>query len=139
MMEEADQDNPHHLYTVGHHCRRLANQCSDEIMKEAGYFHDIGKLYTKRFDENGIAHYYNHDCVGAYMIACSPELINVLNWQEFREVIFYINYHMRAHNDFSSTKAKEKYKKIFGEERFNKLMEFGLYDRIASGTYKGER
>ena len=139
MMDNTDQHNPHHLYTVGHHCRRLAHQCTDDIMMEAGYFHDFGKLYTKKFDEDGIAHYYNHDSVGAYFIATSPEVLIVTSWDEVYEILFYINYHMRAHNDFKSEKAQRKYKAIFGEERFNKLMEFGLYDRIASGTYEGEK
>ena len=139
MMDNTDQDNPHHLYTIGHHCRRLAHQCKDDIMMEAGYFHDFGKLYTKKFDEEGIAHYYNHDSVGTYFLATCPEVLNVTTWEEVREVLFYINYHMRAHNDFNSEKAQRKYKAIFGEERFNKLVEFGLYDRIASGTYEGER
>ena len=138
MMDVADQYNPHHLYTIGHHCRRLAHQCQDDIMMEAGYFHDFGKLYTKQFDENGVAHYYNHDSVGTYFLATCPEVFNVVTWEEVYEILFYINYHMRAHNDFKSEKAQRKYKALFGEERFNKLMEFGLYDRIASGTYKGE-
>ncbi len=139
MMDTKDQYNPHHIHTVGLHCRKLASQCKDDIMVEAGYFHDFGKLYTQRFDEDGIAHYYNHDSVGTYFLATCPEVFNVTNWEECYEVLFYINYHMRAHNDFKSEKAQRKYKLLFGEDRFNKLMEFGLYDRIASGTYEGER
>lgn len=43
---------------------------------------------------------------------------------------------MRAHNDFCGAKAERKYKAIFGEERFARLMLFGECDRIAGGTYK---
>lgn len=46
---------------------------------------------------------------------------------------------MRAHRDFTGSKAQAKYRKLFGNKRFDKLMEFAEYDRIASGTYtKGE-
>ena len=135
MMDTTDQHNPHHLFTVGLHCRKLAAQCNDPLMLEAGYFHDFGKLYTKRFDEDGVAHYYNHDSVGTYFLATCPEVFNVATWEEVYEVLFYINYHMRAHNDFTHAKAEKKYRALFGDERFNKLMQFGEYDRIASGTH----
>lgn len=131
-----DQENPHHLYSLGNHCLRLANQCTDRIMREAGFLHDIGKLYTKTVDENHVAHYYNHDCVGAYVLTCFPELLRLPYWGDVLEAIFYVNYHMRAHNDFNSPKAQKKYRALFGELRFNKLMQFGEYDRIASGTYR---
>ena len=141
-MNEFDQHNSHHMYTVGEHCSRLALQINtkkDRVMHEAGWFHDVGKLYTQKFDENGIAHYYNHDSVGAYVVACHPEVLyEVTEWYNVYEVIFYINYHMRAHHDLQGHKAQDKYRKLFGDDRFNKLMQFGEYDRIASGTYEGE-
>lgn len=140
-MDNFDQKNPHHIHTVGGHCSKLAMQIPRTshincIMHEAGWWHDIGKLYTQKIDENGIAHYYNHDNIGAYIIACNPEILyNMKNWEDVYEVIFFINYHMRAHNDFTHAKAERKYRALFGDDRFNNLMRFGQYDRIASGTY----
>ena len=144
LMDKFDQRNPHHVNTLGQHCAKLALQIPrtshyNIIMHEAGWWHDIGKLYTQRIDENGVAHYYNHDNIGAYIIACTPQLLsNMQTWDDVYEAIFFINYHMRAHNDFRTPKAERKYRALFGNKRFDKLMEFGEYDRIASGTYEKE-
>lgn len=144
-MDKFEQHNPHHIHTVGTHCAKLALQIPRTshyncIMHEAAWFHDIGKLYTQKFDDKGVAHYYNHDNIGAYIVACNTDILyTAKEWCDVYEVLFYINYHMRAHNDFKSERSRNKYRALFGEDRFNKLMEFGLYDRIASGTYEGER
>lgn len=136
-MNKFNQDNPHHLYTLGRHCAHVAdNYHQNNIMWWAGRLHDIGKLSTKKFDENGIAHYYNHDCVGAYHIASHPELVNLESW-ELNKMLFIINNHMRAHNDFRGEKAEKKYRDLFGNEWFDELMQFAEYDRRASGTYEG--
>ena len=142
-MKHFDQLNPHHIHTLGEHCANLATQIkltSQEarIMHEAGWWHDIGKLYTQKIDDKGVAHYYNHDNIGAYIIACNTDILwNAKKWDDVYEVIFFINYHMRAHNDFTSEKAQKKYTELFGIDRFNKLMQFAECDRIASGTYGG--
>ena len=143
-MDGFDQKNPHHINTLAQHCAKLALQIPrtshyNIIMHEAGWWHDIGKLYTQRLDEAGIAHYYNHDNIGAYILACNPEMFTKLEtWDDIYEAIFFVNYHMRAHNDFKTPKAERKYRALFGDRRFDKLMEFGEYDRIASGTYEKE-
>jgi hypothetical protein len=130
------QDNPHHIHTLGNHCVLVAsNYDNDDTMWWAGILHDTGKLYTKKYDEDGIAHYYNHDCVGTYYIATHPELVNLESW-ELNKMLFIINNHMHAHRDYRGGKAEEKYRKLFGNEWFDELMQFAEYDRIASGTYK---
>ena len=135
-MNMFSQDNPHHIHTLGNHCALVAsNYDGEDIMWWAGRLHDTGKLYTKKYDEDGIAHYYNHDCVGTYYIATHPELVNLESW-ELNKMLFIINNHMHAHRDYKGGKAEEKYRKLFGNEWFDELMQFAEYDRIASGTYK---
>lgn len=133
LMNVTEQFNPHHKYTIGIHCNKcyheLFNRTTDVVLQTAGLWHDIGKLYTKTFDEDGIAHYYSHHNVGAYILLCS-------NWFGegiSREVIFYVNFHM---NPFfwKEEKTHEKYKKLFGEKRYNNLMLLNHCDKIASGT-----
>ena len=48
------------------------------------------------------------------------------------DVLFYVNFHM-APFFMESDKSKEKWKKIFGEEKFNNLFLFNKCDIIASG------
>ena len=56
-----NQENPHHKYTLFEHMSKsyyeavLANESYD--LCEALKFHDVGKLFTKTYDENHIAHY----------------------------------------------------------------------------------
>lgn len=139
-MNNFDQKNPHHKYSLGMHCDKAADAAFD--MKPSCYqmylaakLHDIGKLFTQSIDENGVAHYYNHDSIGTYYLASHLNLMRGNDWDDIFEVLFYVNYHMRAHRDFKSPKAEKKYRNIFGDELFDRLMIFGQCDRLASGTY----
>ena len=142
-MNNFNQHNPHHIYTLGEHCRRVSfHYDEDEAEYEAAYWHDIGKMFTQKFDENGIAHYYNHDSVGAYWLMCNTNMISGLQYvpkpYEFlSDILFFISHHMKAHRDIEpGTKAEKKYRKIFGNELYERLMQFAEYDKIASGTYE---
>ena len=68
-------DNPHHTADVYTHCmlcgEGLANKDLPNVVKTAGYVHDIGKPYTKTFtnmkgETTEVAHYYGHQAVGAW-------------------------------------------------------------------------
>ena len=70
-------DNPHHSADVKEHCKLCGEALAKrtdipEIVKIAGYLHDIGKPLTKTFvGANGVvsevAHYYGHQAVGAWI------------------------------------------------------------------------
>ena len=71
-------DNPHHTLGVMDHCseaRRYlynAKSCYDSDLLLAASIHDVGKPYVKAFiNSKGepceIAHYYQHQCVGAWV------------------------------------------------------------------------
>ena len=133
-MLQFNQNNPHHKYNLFEHCSRLAggyNEGTPEYL--AAMLHDVGKLFTRSIDENGISHYYNHDSVGAYYVLTHNEILPDTKY--ILPVVHYIQYHMRAHNDFVGGKAERKYRKLFGDQRFDQLIQFAEYDKIASGTY----
>lgn len=131
-MANFNQNNPHHNDTLGKHCEKVA-QCFDENTLEyvAGLVHDIGKLFTQKTDDDGISHYYGHENVGAYYICSHPEIIEEKTG-DFFDILFYVNYHMMIHDIDKSEKAKNKYKKLFGEDRYNALLDFGNADRVRS-------
>lgn len=135
-------------------------QCN-EWKRVAGLFHDVGKLFTQSFDDKGIAHYYNHANVGTYYLVSHMGLIykniekitptkgfqsefikytcaNSIDYWAYtleymvKQVLFLVNYHMLAH-ELKTEKSKEKYRKLFGEDNFNALMEFAEFDRMATG------
>lgn len=71
-------DNPHHTLDIYTHCLEANKYLTfyiknkDDDIDKASFFHDVGKPYVKAFiDSKGNpcehAHYYQHQCVGAYM------------------------------------------------------------------------
>lgn len=69
-------DNPHHTLNIFDHCMSAAlyaiNKRFAMDIKVAALYHDIGKPYVKAFidskgNECDTAHYYQHQCVGAWM------------------------------------------------------------------------
>lgn len=73
---EIPHDNPHHTLNILDHCAHaggyIANLEEYDVLWTAALYHDIGKPYVKSFvDSKGnpcdTAHYYQHQCVGAWM------------------------------------------------------------------------
>ena len=68
-------DNPHHALDIQEHCYEACKNVislDDEEMETAALMHDCGKPYVKAFvNSRGNpckeAHYYQHQCVGAWM------------------------------------------------------------------------
>ena len=83
LLEDFDQRNPYHNERLLNHIKTsinhlkdiykkkeyLSNEDEEEylLLKDVLFNHDMGKVSTQTFDEKGIAHYYNHNNVGAYM------------------------------------------------------------------------
>lgn len=126
-----EQHNPHHKHTLDNHCincmELVENKTKNKNLICSANIHDLGKLFTQTFDENGIAHYYSHHNVGAYLLMCC------FNDKINREVLFYVNFHMQPFF-WKEQKTHDKYKKLFGEELYNNLMILHECDKIASGT-----
>ena len=136
-----EQKTKHHKYNLVTHCLltsiRLFNEGKEDNLVEAGLLHDVGKLFTQTIDiDTGEAHYYGQANVGTYYLLCNPYLIQTNNNKSFLDVLFYINYHMNVF-DWKTVKTHNKYKSIFGEDKYNNLIYFNLADRFGSG-YEGE-
>lgn len=130
-MDDYDQKNSHHKYTVGQHGKKLEKLIKKyKFPKGTGIFHDIGKLFTQTIGEDGQAHYYQHHNVGAYFLLSHTYLIEDIN---ILDLVFYVNYHMLPFT-WQTDKAKEKWKKIFGEHKFEMLQILNEGDKKASGT-----
>ena len=68
-MKDWDQCNPHHISSLYDHAYLLADHFpKDSAEFYAGILHDVGKMFTRFYDDQSIAHYYNHDYVGTYYI-----------------------------------------------------------------------
>ena len=137
MMETFDQRNPYHKYSLGEHSNKVFYKFS-KVSAYINYshgalFHDLGKLETQTIDENGVAHYYNHENVGAYHYLIlkfySDDYVTNKKYKDtMLNDTFLINYHMMPFN-WKEPKTVEKYKKIFGEEKTEMLIYFNECDR----------
>ena len=130
-MEDFCQDNPHHTYSLGEHCRNVGKHIlkisNNVTLICAGYLHDCGKPFTKSFinskgEKTNVAHYYQHHCTGAYdsLFYKYPEYVEPL------DVSILVNLHMMPYfwerdKEYGS-KTKEKYHKLWGDYLFEMVM-----------------
>ncbi|MBR3364063.1 MAG: HD domain-containing protein [Solobacterium sp.] len=131
------QDNPHHLETLGEHLRMTYDNLKGEadLLRLAGLMHDFGKVSTKDF-HNGrgepteIAHYYNHEHTGAY-----DSLFFDTAGYDPLHIAFLINYHMLPHDwrRNYSAKGPAKKEKLWGKELLDEVM------RLAEADDKAKR
>lgn len=131
-MKKFNQDNSHHALSLGDHCFETFKSCrkwdeENSVLQTAAYLHDVGKLYTKTYvnakgEKDGQAHYYQHECVGAYVAAF---ILNSTGYpvNETLDAINMIFYHMRPYLAWKdSEKSMERDKKLIGEKMFNDVM-----------------
>ena len=116
-----DQKNFHHPDSLFVHSAKVVelvkqNAIYDPVLTQAAWWHDVGKLWTQSFDDDGVAHYYSHENVGAYTLMSKGQ-----NLEFFKEFITLVNYHMLPFN-WGKDSTKEKYRKLMGNELFEKLL-----------------
>ena len=99
---QISHDNPHHTLDVYEHCMEAHKLCVykthnyfDEVCFAAQY-HDVGKPYVKEFrDSKGnqceIAHYYQHHCVGAWIVYGMPSITPYTAWLISTHMDPYLN------------------------------------------------
>ena len=138
------QDNPHHTLTLdGHinmaHELAVENNFTSEVQLALKY-HDIGKYYTKRFEnfkgeKTEYAHFYGHEGYSAYLFLTEFCSGKQLSSEEFNQILYLtnlINCHMRPLTVWkNSDKAKEKDKKLFGDTFFTDLVNLNKCDGLA--------
>lgn len=134
-----DQKNPYHMESLGKHMtdaydfsKKIHNDYSVLV---ATKYHDMGKLYTQTFDEDGVAHYYGHENIGAYMMLVY-EVANQHSLfvnHNIGDIAFYINYHMLPFQwKPNNTKTETKWAKRFGTKKYHNLWDMHIADLVAS-------
>jgi len=115
-----NQCNPHHTETLGQHLisvgRYVEKQTSDDNVVLAAFLHDIGKPFCRTIDDNGVAHYYSHESVGAYDVLCAGYGI---------DVSLLINNHMKPLSWVNSSNYDavcSKYKVLWGDDFYSNIM-----------------
>lgn len=132
-MKDFDQKTPYHDKTLGEHSGYTTSLFEKydypKYYMLSAIYHDVGKLYTQTFDDNGIAHYYGHAEYSAYLVLSElHDTFIDLSDDEFLDVCFLINYHMMPFN-WDTDKAKQRWKERFGEYKYKMLLDFNECDR----------
>lgn len=110
-MRGFDQKNPHHTMDLFEHCKYTSRLFSTKYAYPARFrigalYHDLGKLSTQTFDEDGIAHYYQHHCYGSYQYMTAMYHVNS---DVVLDTCFLINYHMMPFS-WDTDKVKHRWK-----------------------------
>lgn len=133
-----DQKNPHHNADLYHHCKLTTDKfkyCGNYIYTEyilGAMLHDIGKVFTQTIDDNGIAHYYNHENVGSYYLLSWFESIKRYrdyDDEEILNILFLVNYHMMPMN-WNDEATLKRWENRFGEYKYKMLLDFHRCDKM---------
>ncbi len=138
------QDNPHHTLTLDEHMQKAyevaVREGFSDVVKKIAKCHDIGKVFTKRFEnargeKTETAHFYGHENYGAYLYLTEACCGKKLKKEEIDVVLYetnLINCHMRPLNVWRvSEKAKKRDKEMFGEQFFTDLVALNVCDKTA--------
>lgn len=129
-MYGVDQNNPHHTHTLLEHSLLISALAENSKIKEAGLWHDVGKLFTETRDASGVSHYYHHANVSSYLLA-STGASQYLDEDE----IFLVTYHMEGMEIRHNRDVHKQLQGAMSEYHRCLLDAFALYDEKAS---KGE-
>lgn len=86
---QCEQQNPHHIYTVGVHTEKVVEYClehgADDELVRAAWLHDIGKMKVKKMVSETRAIFTGHAAVSAEIakkIGESNYVINLIYWHD---------------------------------------------------------
>lgn len=129
-MYKNSHDNPHHCYDIYEHTLIAVESIDPEpTLRFAMLLHDCGKLAVKKFDENGVAHFYGHQRISAEISAQILARLKVSN--KFRdEILFLVSNHDRWEL-YENTEKMPRYLSKFGLDGVLKLLKVMRADVLA--------
>lgn len=129
-MYKDSHDNPHHCYDIYEHTLIAVESIDPEpTLRFAMLLHDCGKPAVKKFDENGVAHFYGHQRISAEISAQILARLKVSN--KFRdEILFLVSNHDRWEL-YENTEKMPRYLSKFGLDGVLKLLKVMRADVLA--------
>lgn len=122
--------NLHHCYDIYEHTLIAVESIDPEpTLRFAMLLHDCGKPAVKKFDENGVAHFYGHQRISAEISAQILARLKVSN--KFRdEILFLVSNHDRWEL-YENTEKMPRYLSKFGLDGVLKLLKVMRADVLA--------
>lgn len=129
-MYKNSHDNPHHCYDIYEHTLIAVESIDPELtLRFAMLLHDCGKPAVKKFDENGVAHFYGHQRISAEISAQILARLKVSN--KFRdEILFLVSNHDRWEL-YENTEKMPRYLSKFGLDGVLNLLKVMRADVLA--------
>ena len=129
-MYKNSHDNPHHCYDIYEHTLIAVESIDPEpTLRLAMLLHDCGKPAVKKFDENGVAHFYGHQRISAEISAQILARLKVSN--KFRdEILFLVSNHDRWEL-YENTEKMPRYLSKFGLDGVLNLLKVMRADVLA--------
>lgn len=129
-MYKNSHDNPHHCYDIYEHTLIAVESIDPEpTLRFAMLLHDCGKPAVKKFDENGVAHFYGHQRISAEISAQILAQLKVSN--KFRdEILFLVSNHDRWEL-YENTEKMPRYLSKFGLDGVLNLLKVMRADVLA--------
>jgi tRNA nucleotidyltransferase (CCA-adding enzyme) len=135
-MMGCNQNNPHHLYTVGEHTIKAVEQVeNNKALRLAMLLHDVAKPDTRTTDEEGIDHFYGHPDLSVQM---TKQILKRLRFdnETTNKVCLLIKYH-DVDIDNEKRAVRRMVNKV-GEENFLDLLKVKRADILAQSSYRRE-
>lgn len=129
-MYKNSHDNPHHCYDIYEHTLIAVESIDPEpTLRFAMLLHDCGKPAVKKFDGNGVAHFYGHQRISAEISAQILARLKVSN--KFRdEILFLVSNHDRWEL-YENTEKMPRYLSKFGLDGVLNLLKVMRADVLA--------
>ena len=130
---ETEQNNPHHMYSVGEHTLKAMTFVEDKKhLRLAMLFHDLGKTRTKTTDEDGVDHFHGHAQAGAEMAVSIMHRLKMDNdtIDRVKRLVYY--HDVRPGADPVSVR---RLMNRVGKDNFEDLMQVSGADVLAQSSY----
>lgn len=133
---ETEQNNPHHMYSVGEHTIRTVTASeADKNLRLAMLFHDFGKSRCKTTDEEGIDHFHGHSLESEKMC------VQILKRLKFDNDTIHIVSRLVKNHDYDIEPEKKYVRRAvnrIGEDIFDLLLKVKQADLDAQSDYLKE-
>jgi tRNA nucleotidyltransferase (CCA-adding enzyme) len=133
-MMACEQNNKHHMYTVGEHVIvSLQNIPNDKVLRLTMLLHDIAKPACKTTDENGVNHFKMHPVKGAEM---AKTILRRLKFDN--DTIGAVCNLVRNHDDRPEVNPRNIRRLIIrvGKDNFENLLAVKRADTLAQSMYR---
>ncbi|MDA3864785.1 MAG: HD domain-containing protein [Deltaproteobacteria bacterium] len=140
-VELSDENERRHKHVWGHTKKVVAQSTGEILVRYAALFHDIGKVKTRKFTDEGKVTFYGHDLVGARQFRKISKKLN-LEPEFLEKIIILIRYHLRPgqyETSWTDSAVRRLVSDVGGEKLVKELLKLARADITTKYDYKRKR